>query len=123
MSKSTPSIPDKLYFRIGEAAKLVGVEDYVLRFWESEFPSLRPTKSGSGQRMYRRQDIELLRRVKHLLYEEGYTIEGARKLLRTRRNGQQQADLPFAPGVSQARLKQLRTEIEGLLALVNRKLR
>ncbi len=123
MPKAAPSIPDKLYFRIGEAAKLVGVEDYVLRFWESEFPSLRPAKSASGQRLYRRQEIELLRRVKHLLYDEGYTIEGARKLLRSRRNGQQQSPLPFAPAPADQRVKQLRAEIEGLQALLSRKLR
>ncbi len=123
MAKPSPIIPDKLYFRIGEAAKLVGVEDYVLRFWETEFPTLRPTKSASGQRLYRRQDIEAMRRLKHLLHEEGYTIEGARKLLRARRNGQQQSALPFTPSVSEQRLKQLRAEIEALMALLNRKLK
>lgn len=72
------SIPDKLYFRIGEVAQLAGVEPYVLRFWEGEFPQLAPKKSGSGHRLYRRKDVELILEVKRLLYEKRYTIEGAR---------------------------------------------
>lgn len=76
-----PAIPDKLYFRIGEVSQLVGVEAYVLRYWESEFPGLSPRKSSSGQRMFRRKDVELLLRIKHLLYGQKFTIEGARKAL------------------------------------------
>ena len=76
-----PEIPDKLYFRIGEVSELVGVEPYVLRYWESEFPALTPKKSSSGQRMFRRKDVELLLRIKHLLYDQKFTIEGARKAL------------------------------------------
>ncbi len=71
-------IPDKLYFRIGEVAQLAGVEPYVLRFWQNEFPQLAPKKSGSGHRLYRRKDVELILEVKRLLYEKRYTIEGAR---------------------------------------------
>ncbi len=74
-------IPDKLFFRIGEVAQLVGVEPYVLRYWESEFPGLSPRKSSSGQRMFRRKDVELLLNIKHLLYDRKFTIEGARKHL------------------------------------------
>src|SRR5277367_5305510 len=76
-----PAIPDKLFFRIGEVAQLVGVEPYVLRYWESEFPGLSPRKSSSGQRMFRRKDVELLLNIKHLLYDRKFTIEGARKAL------------------------------------------
>jgi DNA-binding transcriptional MerR regulator len=76
-----PDIPDKLFFRIGEVSQLVGVEAYVLRYWESEFPGLSPRKSASGQRMFRRKDVELLLRIKHLLYSQKFTIEGARKAL------------------------------------------
>src|SRR5512133_669597 len=79
----SPEIPDKLYFRIGEVSALLGVEPYVLRYWETEFPSLAPKKSGKGHRLYRRKDVELLLRIKHLLYEKKYTIEGARKALQT----------------------------------------
>jgi DNA-binding transcriptional MerR regulator len=77
----TPEIPDKLYFRIGEVSSLLGVETYVLRYWETEFPSLAPKKSGTGHRLYRRKDVELLLRIKHLLYEKRFTIEGARQTL------------------------------------------
>jgi DNA-binding transcriptional MerR regulator len=74
-------IPDKLFFRIGEVSQIVGVEAYVLRYWESEFKGLSPRKSSSGQRMFRRKDVELLLRIKHLLYDKKFTIEGARKEL------------------------------------------
>jgi len=76
-----PEIPDKLYFRIGEVAKLAGIKPYVLRFWESEFSGLGPKKSGTGHRLYRRKDVELVLEIKRLLYEKRYTIEGARKIL------------------------------------------
>ena len=76
-----PEIPDKLYFRIGEVSDMLGVEPYVLRYWETEFPALSPKKSGSGHRLYRRKEVELLFRIKHLLYEKRYTIEGARQFL------------------------------------------
>jgi DNA-binding transcriptional MerR regulator len=75
-------VPDKLFFRIGEVSQLVGVEPYVLRYWESEFPGLAPRKSASGQRMFRRKDVELLLNIKHLLYNDKFTIEGARKALK-----------------------------------------
>src|SRR5258708_22145393 len=78
---SSPEIPDKLYFKIGEVSELLGVEPYVLRYWESEFPVLSPKKSGTGHRLYRRKDVELLLRIKHLLYEKRFTIEGARQTL------------------------------------------
>ena len=76
-----PEIPDKLYFKIGEVSELLGVEPYVLRFWETEFRVLSPKKSGTGHRLYRRKDVELLLRIKHLLYEKRFTIEGARQAL------------------------------------------
>lgn len=79
---SSDSLPAKLYFRIGEVAKRVGVETHVLRYWETEFRSIRPQKSSRGQRVYSRRDLEALLRVKELLYEQGYTIAGARKKLR-----------------------------------------
>jgi DNA-binding transcriptional MerR regulator len=80
-------IPDKLYFRIGEVSDLVGVEPYVLRYWETEFPSVGPKKSGTGHRMYRRKEVELLLKIKHLLYEKKYTIEGARLFLQSESRG------------------------------------
>ena len=81
LAAGQPEIPDKLFFRIGEVSQLVGVEAYVLRYWESEFPGLSPRQSSSGQRMFRRKDVELLLRIKHLLYSQKFTIEGARKAL------------------------------------------
>jgi DNA-binding transcriptional MerR regulator len=85
MIDETPSIPDKLFFRIGEVSQLVGVEPYVLRYWESEFPGLSPKKSNTGQRMFRRKDVELLLNIKQLLYDRKFTIEGARKALKSER--------------------------------------
>ncbi len=76
------AIPNKLYFRIGEVSDLVGVKPYVLRYWESEFPDIKPTKSKSGQRLYKRRDVEMLLKIKELLYEERFTINGARKRLK-----------------------------------------
>jgi DNA-binding transcriptional MerR regulator len=79
-----PEIPDKLYFRIGEVAKLAGIKPYVLRFWESEFAGLGPKKSGTGHRLYRRKDVEMVLEIKRLLYEKRFTIEGARKVLESK---------------------------------------
>ena len=75
------AIPDRLYFKIGDAARICGVKTYVLRFWETQFPQLKPNKSGSGQRLYRRRDVELAVRIKQLVHEEGYTLAGARHVL------------------------------------------
>src|SRR6202021_3169096 len=79
-----PEIPDKLSFRIGEVARLAGIKPYVLRFWETEFPSLGPRKSGTGHRLYRRKEVEMVLEIKRLLYEQRFTIEGARKFLEAR---------------------------------------
>jgi len=79
---SPTEIPDKLMFRIGEVSRIVGVETYVLRYWETEFPQLAPKKSGSGHRMYRRKEVEQLLLIRQLLYERQYTIKGARNYLK-----------------------------------------
>lgn len=79
LQTGSPEIPDKLYFKIGEVSELLGLEPYVLRYWETEFAVLSPKKSGTGHRLYRRKDVELLLRIKHLLYEKRFTIEGARQ--------------------------------------------
>ncbi len=83
----SPEIPNKLYFRIGEVARLAGIKPYVLRFWETEFTGLGPKKSGTGHRLYRRKDVELVLEIKRLLYEKRYTIEGARKFLDAKPKG------------------------------------
>ena len=77
-----PEIPDKLYFRIGDVARLCEVAAYVLRFWETEFPQLKPTKGGTGQRLYRKRDVEMALRIKSLLYDQRYTIPGARQVFK-----------------------------------------
>src|SRR5579863_4099109 len=74
-------IPDKIYFRIGEVSRLCRLPSYVLRYWETEFPRLKPPKGSSGQRMYRKPDVEYVLRIKKLLYEEGFTVAGARQKL------------------------------------------
>jgi len=77
----SPTIPDRLYFKIGDVAKICGLETYVLRFWESQFPQLKPNKSGTGQRLYRRREVELVLEIKRLVHQEGYTLPGARQAL------------------------------------------
>src|ERR1700734_568953 len=101
-------IPDKLYFRIGEVATLCRLPAYVLRFWETEFPQLKPVKSNTGQRMYRRKDVESVLRIKKLLYEEGFTISGARHQLRGESSPEKkQTPLPF-PERSSSDLRHIR---------------
>ena len=113
-------IPEKLYFRIGEVARLCKLPPYVLRFWETEFPQLKPGKSDTGQRMYRRRDLDNILRIKQLLYNEGYTIAGARQQLRVEmKTKAQSAALPFpapdtTPGLR--RVKQGLQEILGILS-------
>ena len=107
-------LPSKLYYRIGEVAELVGVEPHVLRYWEREFRTIRPTKSAKGQRVYSRRDVESLVLVRGLLYEEGFTIAGARKKLQESRLGR--VPEPSRAGNVRERLLALRAEIEGLLA-------
>jgi DNA-binding transcriptional MerR regulator len=89
------NIPDKLYFKIGEVAQLVGVQPHVLRYWEKEVPSIRPGKSASNQRRYRRRDVEAFREIRRLLYEERYTLAGARKRL-----GQGECDRTAVPAAN-----------------------
>ncbi len=82
-----PLIPDKLFFKIGEVCEIVGVQAHVLRYWETEFPTLQPQKNRSGQRTYRRKDVEMALRIKELLYEEGFTIAGAKRKLASEARG------------------------------------
>jgi DNA-binding transcriptional MerR regulator len=77
----SPTIPDRLYFKIGDVARICELETYVLRFWESQFPQLKPNKSGTGQRLYRRREVELVLEIKRLVHAEGYTLAGARQAL------------------------------------------
>jgi DNA-binding transcriptional MerR regulator len=119
LQTGSPEIPDKLYFKIGEVSELLGVEPYVLRYWETEFAVLSPKKSGTGQRLYRRKDVELLLRIKHLLYEKRFTIEGARQSLHA------EAKAPKPKPVKQAQqelfsedpLPEIRRELAEILKL------
>jgi DNA-binding transcriptional MerR regulator len=99
-------IPDKLYFRIGEVSKIAGLPTYVLRFWETEFSKIRPKRTSSGQRLYTRNDIELILKIKSLLYEKKFTIQGARQHLSARTS---KKDMP----VKQL-LKDLRSELKSI---------
>lgn len=122
--QALPEIPDKLYYRIGEVARLCAVETYVLRFWETEFPQLKPNKSGAGQRLYRRREVDLARHIRHLLYDEGYTIPGARQAIQAEsrkpaESGQMQladAGMRTAP-----KLGKLRTELKEILGMLSTK--
>jgi DNA-binding transcriptional MerR regulator len=117
----------KLYYKIREVCEIIGVEAHVLRFWETEFPALSPPKSKSGQRIYRPKDIELLLRIRKLLYEEGFTISGARKHLNAER---QVENVPVETPVEIAvepeavptseRLKKVKAELENILTLLDR---
>jgi DNA-binding transcriptional MerR regulator len=91
-------IPNKLFFKIGEVCEITDTQPYVLRYWESEFPSLAPAKNSSGQRIYRRRDIETVLRIKQLLYEEGFTIAGAKKRLETEMAGRADSGPVVTPG-------------------------
>jgi DNA-binding transcriptional MerR regulator len=104
----------KMYYSISEVAELLGVEPYVLRFWEKEFPHLKPRKNRAGNRVYQPKDIQRVMRVKRLLYDEGYTIEGARAVLK--REGQQAGADPKSEKTREL-LHQIRTELEELLKL------
>jgi len=112
-------IPDKLYFRIGEVATLCRLPAYVLRFWESEFPQLKPVKSSTGQRMYRKRDVESVLRIKQLLYEQGFTISGARQQLRAEnKSDKSQAAIPF-PAQSAPELQHIRQGLREILDLLS----
>jgi DNA-binding transcriptional MerR regulator len=112
-------IPDKLYFRIGEVATLCRLPAYVLRFWESEFPQLKPVKSSTGQRMYRRRDVESVLRIKQLLYEQGFTIVGARQQMRSEaKTDKGQTAIPF-PAQSYAEMQRVRQGLREILNLLS----
>ena len=119
-------IPDKLYYKIGEVAKFTGVKTHVLRYWETEFKAIRPNKSRSNQRLYRKQDVELILHLKDLLYNQGFTIAGARKKLREKPAGnateiapkpaakpaaEGQLALPLSESVDLKLLKEIREDI------------
>ena len=115
-------IPDKLYFRIGEVARLCDLPAYVLRFWETEFPQLSPKKSSKGQRLYRQRDVEHLVRIKKLLYEEGFTIAGARQHLKLEaKPTKAQAALFTPPRARTTELKHVKAGLQEILGMLKQR--
>jgi DNA-binding transcriptional MerR regulator len=112
------ALPDKPYFKIGEAARLAGVKPFVLRYWETEFRSLRPEKTKSGQRLYRRRDVELVLRIRKLLHDERFTIEGARQRLRELGHDESPPPSPPPPAVEVETLRKIKQGLLDLLRLV-----
>jgi len=133
-------IPNKLFFKIGEVCEITDTQPYVLRYWESEFPALAPAKNSSGQRIYRRKDIETVLRIKQLLYEEGFTIAGAKKRLEAEQAGRgttpvsmaseavaiamspvtERAATPPAEDMTRVVLGEMRTQLRELLTLLDK---
>ena len=111
MKQTAVSIPDKLYFKIGEVSDLLELPTHVLRFWETEFKKIKPKRTSSGQRMYRKKDVVLILKIRHLLYEKGFTISGARQHLRSKQDFAE--ELPQTLSVSE-----LRHELEQIRELI-----
>jgi DNA-binding transcriptional MerR regulator len=123
------AIPNKLFFKIGEVCEITDTQPYVLRYWESEFPALAPAKNSSGQRIYRRKDIETVLRIKQLLYDEGFTIAGAKKKLDAEMSGrsptpQAMASHPDGPAPPDERARtvlfEVRDQLREILTLLDK---
>jgi DNA-binding transcriptional MerR regulator len=115
-----PILPEKIYFKIGEVSEIVGVEPYVLRYWETEFDLLKPSKAPSKHRLYKKRDVELLLDIKRLLYTEGFTIEGARKKLReVKKEEKDQLKLPLADQKYKSALIKVKKDLQALRKLVS----
>ena len=113
-------LPDKIYSKIGEVSEIVGVEPYVLRYWETEFELLKPSKAPSNHRLYKKRDIELLLEIKRLLYSEGFTIEGARKKLReAKKEEKSQLKLPLADQKYKNALVKIKRDLKSLRKLLS----
>ena len=120
--KPEPVIPEKLYFRMGEVSRLTEIEPYVLRFWESKFPKLKPNKARSGHRLYRRKDVKTVFMIKDLLYQQGFTIAGAKKWLldQTRKTSTVPGMTKFK-GKDPGELRVVKQELQGILTFLSRK--
>ncbi|MBW2565809.1 MAG: MerR family transcriptional regulator [Deltaproteobacteria bacterium] len=115
MQLTDSKIPEKRYFRIGEVSALTGIESYVLRYWETEFPKIRPARSRSGQRLYKRRDIEIILQIKDLLYQKKFTIAGAKKHLQ-----RGEASEPSDDDSQRLMLEQVREELITIKDLLNK---
>ena len=105
-------LPDKLYFKVGEVSKIVDVPAYVLRFWETEFKRIKPKRTSSGQRLYRKSDVELILQIKYLLYEKRFTIQGAKQHLKAETVGKREK-------VAEITLDEIRLELESIRNLIS----
>lgn len=121
-----PVIPDKMYFKIGEVSEITGLESHVLRFWESEFKNIKPRRTSTGQRMYRKSDIQLILYIKHLLHNEKFTIQGARKYLEADTNSAKAIEKAVEKSTESARsqagkinLSDIRSELMEILRLLD----
>jgi len=115
------AIPDKLYFRIREVSRLTQTKPYVLRYWETEFPTLKPTKSRSGHRLYRREDIEMVVEIRRLLYEKGFTIDGARRQLAGNAEDSSGQKKPVPAALDGSQLRAIKRELQSILTILSRK--
>ena len=115
--ETDPRIPDKLYFKIREAASITGLPPYVLRFWETEFAEISPKRTESGQRLYRKKDIETILRIKRLLYDEKFTIEGARNHLRRRHGDRPGTERPEETG-ERGLIHEIKRELRSILDIL-----
>jgi DNA-binding transcriptional MerR regulator len=118
----SPAIPDRLYFKIGDVARICEVETYVLRFWETQFPQLKPNKSGTGQRLYRRRDVELALRIKRLVHGDGYTLSGARQVLEqgNRHRGPARIAAPETQPMLPLAESDVQERVDGVAAAIDR---
>lgn len=113
-------IPDKLYFKIGEVSRITGIKTYILRYWESEFKILSPLKSGGNQRVYTRKDVELIVYIKKLLYNDKFTLEGAKKRVgEFRKQGHGQLSLPLTGRKYSSTLKNIRKELRTIKKMLS----
>lgn len=120
MRDAKPQIPDKLYFKIGEVAEIVGVKPYVLRYWEGEFSLVKPAKTRSRHRLYRRKDVQTLLQIKRLLHNERFTIEGARRRLKSVvKDDRKPSELAFTDRAYRSVLVRVKKEIESLHRLLS----
>jgi DNA-binding transcriptional MerR regulator len=121
LSPTNVTIPDKLYFRIGEVSELTHTKAFVLRYWETEFSALRPVKGKSGHRLYRRKDVELIFQIRKLLYEKGFTIEGARRYLASDSKSPAEQKELFQSPMDIKELQAIRQELQTVLTMLSRK--
>lgn len=122
VSRDQEIIPDKLYFKIGEVKKITGIEPHVLRYWESEFTIIRPQRASSKQRLYRRVDVENILTIKKLLYEDGYTVPGARKFLTTKKEEKKSTPEPKNSGTqTRSMLADIKNDLVQLKEILEKK--